>query len=149
MEDIAYCLLDIFVVNMTLLYGEGKRAFFRLQQEIVKGSNEESIFAYPPGTEPYLLLDYSTPTSNRGESHSSRGVGTHEAHGIFADTPLAFVECGDIMQCTAEDTSASPFSLTNIGVHIKLPTGCSGLGIPAQTLRGVDTMPYSSVGRRL
>jgi hypothetical protein len=30
-EDMAYCLLGIFEVNMPLLYGEGKRAFIRLQ----------------------------------------------------------------------------------------------------------------------
>jgi hypothetical protein len=30
-EDLAYCLLGIFAVNMPLLYGEGKRAFIRLQ----------------------------------------------------------------------------------------------------------------------
>lgn len=31
LEDIAYCLLGIFRVNMPLLYGEGKKAFLRLQ----------------------------------------------------------------------------------------------------------------------
>ncbi|RYF42599.1 MAG: hypothetical protein EOO38_19570, partial [Cytophagaceae bacterium] len=30
-EDIAYCLLGMFGVNMPLLYGEGKKAFLRLQ----------------------------------------------------------------------------------------------------------------------
>jgi hypothetical protein len=30
-EDLAYCLLGIFGVNMPLLYGEGERAFLRLQ----------------------------------------------------------------------------------------------------------------------
>lgn len=30
-EDLSYCLLGIFGVNMPLLYGEGKRAFLRLQ----------------------------------------------------------------------------------------------------------------------
>jgi len=35
-EDIAYCLLGIFGVNMPLLYGEGPRAFVRLQEEILK-----------------------------------------------------------------------------------------------------------------
>jgi len=34
-EDTAYCLLGIFGVNMPLLYGEGERAFIRLQEEIV------------------------------------------------------------------------------------------------------------------
>ncbi|ORY08990.1 heterokaryon incompatibility protein-domain-containing protein [Clohesyomyces aquaticus] len=34
-EDMAYCLLGIFGVNMPLLYGEGNRAFLRLQVQSV------------------------------------------------------------------------------------------------------------------
>jgi hypothetical protein len=30
-EDMAYCLLGLFGVNMPLLYGEGQKAFLRLQ----------------------------------------------------------------------------------------------------------------------
>ncbi|KAL2118323.1 hypothetical protein VTJ04DRAFT_7983 [Mycothermus thermophilus] len=45
-EDIAYFLLGIFNVNMPLLYGEGSRAFKRLQQEIIKIWNDQSIFAW-------------------------------------------------------------------------------------------------------
>ncbi|RYC58609.1 hypothetical protein CHU98_g7595 [Xylaria longipes] len=37
-EDIAYCLLGIFDVNMPLLYGEGQRAFVRLQEAILKST---------------------------------------------------------------------------------------------------------------
>lgn len=36
-EDLAYCLMGIFSVNMPLLYGEGMKAFLRLQEEILKG----------------------------------------------------------------------------------------------------------------
>ncbi|KAK0738719.1 hypothetical protein B0T18DRAFT_308716, partial [Schizothecium vesticola] len=46
-EDLAYCLLGIFGINMPLLYGEGgQRAFIRLQQEILRHSNDQSIFAW-------------------------------------------------------------------------------------------------------
>lgn len=45
-EDIAYCLLGLFNVNMPLLYGEGARAFKRLQENIVAHSQDESIFAW-------------------------------------------------------------------------------------------------------
>ncbi|KXJ86577.1 heterokaryon incompatibility protein-domain-containing protein, partial [Microdochium bolleyi] len=45
-EDIAYCLLGIFDVNMPLLYGEGERAFERLQEEIIKKNSDQSIFAF-------------------------------------------------------------------------------------------------------
>jgi len=50
-EDLAYCLLGIFQVNMPLIYGEGDNAFYRLQLEIMKHSNDESIFAWPGKSE--------------------------------------------------------------------------------------------------
>jgi hypothetical protein len=46
-EDVAYSLLGIFDVNMPLLYGEGKvKAFRRLQEEIMKISEDETLFAW-------------------------------------------------------------------------------------------------------
>ncbi|KAI1263838.1 heterokaryon incompatibility protein-domain-containing protein [Xylariaceae sp. FL1019] len=45
-EDIAYCLLGIFDIHMPLLYGEGDRAFIRLQEEICKRTNDKSLFAW-------------------------------------------------------------------------------------------------------
>jgi hypothetical protein len=45
-EDEAYCLLGIFDINMPLLYGEGRKAFTRLQIEIVNSSEDDSIFAW-------------------------------------------------------------------------------------------------------
>jgi hypothetical protein len=46
-EDMAYSLLGLFGVHMPLLYGEGAhRAFRRLQLEIIKKSDDESIFAW-------------------------------------------------------------------------------------------------------
>ncbi|PMD24481.1 HET-domain-containing protein [Hyaloscypha hepaticicola] len=45
-EDMAYCLLGVFGINMPLLYGEGAKAFIRLQEEILKISNDQSLFAW-------------------------------------------------------------------------------------------------------
>jgi hypothetical protein len=46
-EDVAYCLLGIFGVNMPLLYGEGNKAFTRLQEQIVMtASTDLSLFAW-------------------------------------------------------------------------------------------------------
>lgn len=44
-EVMAYCLLGIFGINIPLIYGEGKRAFLRLQLQILNQSDDESIFA--------------------------------------------------------------------------------------------------------
>ncbi|KAK6836371.1 hypothetical protein PG987_006866 [Apiospora arundinis] len=69
-EDMAYSLLGIFGVSMSLLYGEGgPEAFRRLQEEIVKTSNDLSIFAWlalrdpeAPRFPPSLRLSPSLPT---------------------------------------------------------------------------------------
>ncbi|KAK0721696.1 heterokaryon incompatibility protein-domain-containing protein [Lasiosphaeria miniovina] len=45
-EDIAYCLLGLFDVAMPLLYGEGLEAFRRLQEEIVRHSNDQTFLAW-------------------------------------------------------------------------------------------------------
>ncbi|KAH7397242.1 heterokaryon incompatibility protein-domain-containing protein, partial [Pyrenochaeta sp. MPI-SDFR-AT-0127] len=46
LEDTAYCLLGIFDINMPLLYGEGDRAFMRLQEEIIRTIVDDSILAW-------------------------------------------------------------------------------------------------------
>lgn len=45
-EDLAYCLLGIFQVNMPLLYGEGSKAFIRLQETILASSTDLSILSW-------------------------------------------------------------------------------------------------------
>ena len=45
-EDQAYCLLGIFDIVMTPIYGEGMNAFRRLQQEILERIPDDSIFAW-------------------------------------------------------------------------------------------------------
>jgi hypothetical protein len=45
-EDIAYCLMGIVGVNMPLLYGEGNRAFRRLQIELLMQTRDHTIFAW-------------------------------------------------------------------------------------------------------
>ncbi|KAI6143099.1 heterokaryon incompatibility protein-domain-containing protein, partial [Pisolithus tinctorius] len=47
-EDRAYSLMGLFGVNMPMLYGEGKKAFERLQLEIIRVSSDQSIFAWNP-----------------------------------------------------------------------------------------------------
>ncbi|KAF2164178.1 hypothetical protein M409DRAFT_68073 [Zasmidium cellare ATCC 36951] len=46
-EDRAYSIMGLMGVNMSVLYGEGeKKAFLRLQQEIIKCYDDPSIFAW-------------------------------------------------------------------------------------------------------
>ena len=49
-EDMAYCLLGLFDVHMPLLDGEGRKAFRRLQEKILKKTDDLSLLAwYPEG----------------------------------------------------------------------------------------------------
>lgn len=46
LEDEAYCLMGLFGVHMATIYGEGRNAFLRLQEEIIKTIPDQSIFAW-------------------------------------------------------------------------------------------------------
>ncbi|KIM56522.1 hypothetical protein SCLCIDRAFT_29564 [Scleroderma citrinum Foug A] len=45
-EDRAYSLMGLPDVNMPMLCGEGRKAFHHLQLEIIRKSNDQSIFAW-------------------------------------------------------------------------------------------------------
>ncbi|KIM50891.1 hypothetical protein SCLCIDRAFT_144520, partial [Scleroderma citrinum Foug A] len=47
-EDRAYSLMGLLDINMPMLYGEGRKAFHRLQLETIRTSNDPSIFAWYP-----------------------------------------------------------------------------------------------------
>jgi hypothetical protein len=98
-EDIAYCLLGIFSINMPLLYGEGKKAFLRLQEEVMKKSDDHSIFAW--------VLPWSETSAYRF------------SRGFIAQTPLAFANASTIVRSKYTDTL--PFTITNRGIHLQLP----------------------------
>jgi hypothetical protein len=105
-EDIAYCLLGIFAVNMPLLYGEGEQAFFRLQEEIMKTSDDQSIFAW----EDQCLDD---------------DVSLFESHGTLLRSPLArspaeFSKARDIVPYRQQQAS-HPYTLTNYGLRMNVP----------------------------
>ena len=45
-EDRAYSLFGIFDINMPTLYGEGQKAFQRLQEEILRNNPDTTLFAW-------------------------------------------------------------------------------------------------------
>jgi len=97
-EDISYCLLGIFNINMPLIYGEGPKAFARLQEEIIKSTCDLSIFAWKanPGQD---------------DQHS------HRYSGILAESPRQFGSCGCLVQ-SKELRFHADFSVTNRGIQI-------------------------------
>lgn len=109
-EDVAYCLLGLFNVNMPLLYGEGKRAFLRLQQEIMRISNDHTIFAWEPS--PHFPL-------------SSRA--------FLATGPADYINSGNVRKSPSQ---APSFTLTNRGLQVGLPC----IPIPEQPWRVVGLL---------
>ncbi|PQE20984.1 HET domain-containing protein [Rutstroemia sp. NJR-2017a BBW] len=97
-EDMAYCLLGLFDVNIPLLYGEGRvKAFIRLQEEIMKAINDPTLFA-------------SHPDGN----HQSQYIG------LLAESPTWF-ESSRTTEIYEDTSRQYPARLTNIGISIQLP----------------------------
>ncbi|KAF2028798.1 hypothetical protein EK21DRAFT_101546 [Setomelanomma holmii] len=94
-EDIAYCLLGLFDIHMPLLYGEGDKAFIRLQEEILKTTDDYSIFAW------------SAPDAN-----------TSTYRGLLARSPNEFRKSSSIERENA--LSAFPIAPTPIGLRVQL-----------------------------
>jgi hypothetical protein len=92
-EDMAYCLLGIFDINMPLIYGEGSKAFRRLQEEIIKRNNDLTIFAWD------LIHG-----SGRWD----------DIVGVFADSPLAFASSHHLRNVF--EGLGPEFSVTNRGL---------------------------------
>ncbi|KAI6099174.1 hypothetical protein F5141DRAFT_1066743 [Pisolithus sp. B1] len=140
-EDRAYSLMGLVDVNMPMLYGEGKKAFLRLQQEIIRKSSDQTIFAWDPTDQ------------------------TPQACCVLADDPSLFRDCHDIIQIDSKEFYSElsglwnppgnganrgdtgplqrrnhyfwgflfpqqwtiqmqvfhPFTVTNMGIHVQLP----------------------------
>lgn len=45
-EEVAYSLMGLFNINMPMLWGEGENAFLRLQEEIIRTTFDQPIFAW-------------------------------------------------------------------------------------------------------
>lgn len=100
-EDLAYSLLGIFDVNMPLLYGEGEKAFVRLQEEIMKDSSDENLFAWAP-----------TVTNQPVISMSPNKLGP-----VFASHPREYASS----KIAPLHRGLNDYSLTNQGVRIDIP----------------------------
>ncbi|KAI0742557.1 heterokaryon incompatibility protein-domain-containing protein [Daedaleopsis nitida] len=82
-EDEAYCLLGLFGIHIPTLYGEGRQAFRRLQEEIMRTSPDTTLFAWGP---------ISTMT----EGDKEDGQDADRASGLFAVRPSDFCHSKDI-----------------------------------------------------
>ncbi|KAF4819208.1 Vegetative incompatibility protein HET-E-1 [Colletotrichum siamense] len=83
-EDTAYSLLGIFGVNMPLIYGEGDRAFQRLQEAVIRQIDDPSIFVWGS------ISDLEDPLRKSISSRSLREP-------LLAPGPDSFEKSGDVI----------------------------------------------------
>ncbi|KAF9870253.1 het domain-containing protein [Colletotrichum karsti] len=83
MEDMAYSLLGIMDVNMPLLYGEGKRAFMRLQEAMLKEREDYSLLL--PNLATYITAMLRETVSPPGDVTVSLGEDSSRAPPLAED----------------------------------------------------------------
>ena len=79
-----------------MLYGEGERAFLRLQEEIMRVTNDHSLFVW------------------KSDEHHG---------GILATSPAAFSESGDIILTSLSNVLGSLLTLSSRGIRLSLRFG--------------------------
>ncbi|KAF5347479.1 hypothetical protein D9758_015041 [Tetrapyrgos nigripes] len=92
-EDKAYCLLGMFGVSMSPIYGEGgEKAFMQLQQEIIRVSDDQSIFGW---------------------------IGYEQERGLLARSPLEFRYSGQVWASVHHHIR---FNNNGLYIHLPLET---------------------------
>jgi len=99
-------MLGLFDVNIPLLYGEGEKAFMRLQLEIIRKSDDDSIFAWE--LESYEELN-----------------GHPKENGMLASRPSRFKSSRYVEKFGShqEQTYGYPYTMTNRGLCFETDEG--------------------------
>ena len=129
-EDVAYSLLGIFHTNMPLIYGEGRKAFKRLQEELLKTQGDDhSLFAWgtivatPSMKIADLNLYLQRISTERNETFVRQPL-----LGLLADSPRDFANSGGFFPASWAGTfywsgrkgAAWPLAIRG-GVRLELP----------------------------
>ncbi|KAL2208302.1 HET-domain-containing protein [Sarocladium strictum] len=168
-EDMSYCLLGIFDINMPLLYGEGSKAFYRLQTEIWREYDDDSLLAWTvPKDDPRVYMpggvlassprDFEKPSTivvSRktllGDASAMTKQGLKLQRPVFSfDLPLGsrFSETPVYrfpLRCHPQAHPERPISV--VGVVNQMQDGavaCTRIATPEHCLKG-DDGPISSI----
>ena len=101
-EDRAYSLIGLFDISLPIIYGEGDRAFRRLQEEIIRVTFDHTIFAW-----------------------ELRG----NCSGLLASSPDAFAASADVKKMSVAHyvklfnikNHNIDYSISNFGLEIQMP----------------------------
>jgi hypothetical protein len=105
LEDRAYSLLGIFDVSMPIIYGEGERSFVRLQEEILKVSDDHSLFTWDGvlGGDSQRMIARSPDSFRRKDIRNESTLFAH----MLKNAPSA--------------PPNQDFMWTNLGIRVYLP----------------------------
>lgn len=106
-EDMAYCLLGLFGIQMSMIYGEGDMAFHRLQEEIIRRTDDETIFAWnPPDLAPGVIsILASSPAAFREPRPMVKWAGWHPSGFTLTNKGLKFADArASVVPQTSGDT---------------------------------------------
>ncbi|KAI0752978.1 heterokaryon incompatibility protein-domain-containing protein [Daedaleopsis nitida] len=122
-EDEAYSLMGLFGVYMPTIYGEGKHAFIRLQEEIIKKSPDQTIFAWGR-----TLVDYDSGRFVEvAQEHDYELQCSSET--LLASSPADFTGCADIRPVSNRDfakrldvrETVPEYAATSLGIRTSFP----------------------------
>ncbi|KAI9058276.1 HET-domain-containing protein [Trametes sanguinea] len=125
LEDEAYSLMGLFGVHMPTMYGEGRNAFLRLQEEILKRIPDQSIFVWGPhsGFRVADILTYS-------RADDAANLPYHDSRHLLADSPAAFAYSAGVKALSLDLFSAGmrlcdipppEYTVTAHGIRTTLP----------------------------
>jgi len=128
-EDQAYSLMGIFDVNMPLLYGEGTKAIRRLQEEIIKQSNDHTILLHSGNRRKMPLLLSSHPFEFIGGQRFRNPVNSPTSHlqiqgrSLHVNLLLAPLQDGRILGILDSDFVDDPTRLSRPAIMLNDETG--------------------------
>ena len=123
-EDEAYCLLGLFGLNMPLLYGEGSKAFMRLQEQIMQVIGDDTLFCW-------------------GQDLSVVG---RESCGLLANAPSSFAGYEDTLLSPDLVLQRSHYTLTNRGILFTVPSIAYGDN-PSSTMMVIPLNAHTAHGK--
>ncbi|KAI1746421.1 heterokaryon incompatibility protein-domain-containing protein [Xylaria scruposa] len=129
-EDLAYCLLGIFDITMPMVYGEGDKAFLRLQEVIARHINDDSILAW-----------------NFSKGSTSTKLSVVESGGALAKSPSSFAYCSHIVPSNPSSHVGGPLNTHGGSVLLRRNVHTDSSGQRFVILQcQLDDQPTTAIG---
>ncbi|KAI0699862.1 heterokaryon incompatibility protein-domain-containing protein [Cerioporus squamosus] len=129
-EDEAYCLLGIFGIQMSPIYGEGRYAFIRLQEEILRQTADPTILAWgfvASLSDHFSLPDPSSATVQVDDFGYLSDEPDSAKTYLLALSPSSFESHSRMITMSTQpilpnfDIYSTDFTFTAHGIRAKLP----------------------------